>query len=136
MKKYLNYALFLFIFNPLVQSQESLTLPDGSECGMEGSAKRKNDKALNLLKNRMLFPQKSDLDTSFNWDKINEPTDDRRKFNARRAVILRVMSYQSIWEAWKRVIAIAPTQHTEIPILPSPPTRKVRTIKPNMWWLK
>lgn len=89
MKKYLNYALFLFIFNPLVQAQESLTLPDGSECGIEGSAKRKNDKALNILKNRVLFPQKSDIDTSFNWDKINEPTDDRRKFNARRAVILR-----------------------------------------------
>ena len=89
MKKYLKCALFLFIFNPLVQAQESLTLPDGSECGIEGSAKRKNDKALNLLKNRVLFPQKSDIDTSFNWDKINEPTDDRRKFNARRAVILR-----------------------------------------------
>ena len=89
MKKYLNYALFLFVFSPFIQAQEILTLPDSSECGLDGSAKRNNDKALNRLKNRYNFPRKSDIDTSFNWEKINEPTDDRRKFNARRAVILR-----------------------------------------------
>ena len=89
MKKYLNCVLFLFIFNPLTRAQEILTLPDSSECGIEGSAKKQNDKALNRLKNRYNVPQKYDIDTSFNWDKINESTDDRRKFNARRAVILR-----------------------------------------------
>ena len=89
MKKYFYFALYLFIFSPLTQAQEILTLPDSSECGLEGSAKRKNDKALNLLKNRVLFPQISDIDASFNWNKINESADDRRKFNARRAVILR-----------------------------------------------
>ena len=89
MKKYLKFTLFLFIFNPSIHAQEMLMLPDGSECSMEGSAKRQNDKAFNRLKNRFTFPQKSDFDTTFNWDKINEPSDDRRKFNARRAVILR-----------------------------------------------
>ncbi len=89
MKKYLKFALFLFIFNPPTHAQEILMLPDSSECGIQGSAKKKNDIALNLLKNRYNFPQKSDIDTSFNWDKINETTDDRLKFNARRAVILR-----------------------------------------------
>ena len=89
MTKYILTLLFLLFLGTTLTSQEILILPDGSECGLEGSAKRKNDKGFNLLKNRTNFPQKSDFEPLFNWNKIQEESDDRRKFNARRAAILR-----------------------------------------------
>jgi hypothetical protein len=81
--------LFLSFFWVKSAAQDILIMPDGSECGLEGSAKRKNDKGFNRLKNRYLFPRQSDIDVTFNWSKIQEDSDDRRKFNARRAAILR-----------------------------------------------
>ncbi len=89
MTKYILTLPFLLFLGTTLTSQEILILPDGSECGLEGSAKRKNDKGFNLLKNRTNFPQKSDFEPLFNWNKIQEESDDRRKFNARRAAILR-----------------------------------------------
>ena len=89
MTKYLCTILFLSFFGVKSVAQDILIMPNGSECGVEGSAKRKNDKGFNRLKNRYNFPRQSDIDITFNWSKIQEASDDRRKFNARRAAILR-----------------------------------------------
>lgn len=89
MTKYLCIILFLSFLGIKSVAQDILIMPNGSECGVEGSAKRKNDKGFNRLKNRYNFPRQSDIDITFNWSKIQEASDDRRKFNARRAAILR-----------------------------------------------
>lgn len=85
---------FLFLVTTLyfcqqLSSQDILILPDGTECNLEGSAKRKNDKAFNRLKNRYTTPQISDMESNFSWKTVLDTHDDRRKFNARRAAILR-----------------------------------------------
>ena len=56
---------------------------------MAGSAKRKNDQALNLLKNRYKSPQKADFDPNFNWTELAKFEDDSRKFDVNKAAILR-----------------------------------------------
>jgi hypothetical protein len=62
---------------------------DGQDCGMEGSAKRVNDKQLNRLKNRFIAPTSAQLDANFNWTELAKTEDDRAKFSAAKGVILR-----------------------------------------------
>ena len=73
--------------NPLF-SQDILDT-DVVPCPMAGSAKRKNDQALNLLKNRYIAPQKADFDPNFNWTELAKFEDDSRKFEVKKAAILR-----------------------------------------------
>ncbi len=87
--KYFLFLVTILLFNQPLMSQDILILPDGTECGLEGSAKRKNDKTFNRLKNRYSMPQIPDLEPNFSWKTILDTFDDRRKFNARRAAILR-----------------------------------------------
>lgn len=62
---------------------------DGVPCTLEGSAKRSNDQALNKLKNRYSFPQQEDFDMSFNWTELSKFEEDSRKFDIKKAAILR-----------------------------------------------
>lgn len=80
--------VFLLFLNSNVYSQEFLDI-DGVLCPLEGSAKRKNDQALNRLKNRFIFPQKSDFDAQFCWEELSKFEDDRDKFDKKKAAILR-----------------------------------------------
>ncbi len=78
---------FLFIFSTLY-AQEIFTI-DAVECGLEGSAKRDNDRQLNRLKNRFIAPTAAQIDPNFNWTKLAEFDDDRNKFSAEKGAILR-----------------------------------------------
>jgi hypothetical protein len=78
---------FLFI-SFSVFSQEIMTIDD-QECGMEGSAKRQNDKQFNRLKNRFVAPTKAQIDPNFNWTNLAEFEDDRNKFSSEKGVVLR-----------------------------------------------
>lgn len=80
--------VFLLFLNSNAYSQEFLDI-DGVLCPLEGSAKRKNDQALNHLKNRSTFPKKSDFDAQFCWEELSKFEDDRDKFDEKKAAILR-----------------------------------------------
>ncbi len=91
----MKFKLFLFSFlchfSCLTNNafgQEAFTI-DGQNCGMEGSAKRVNDKQLNRLKNRFLAPTKAQMNADFNWITLAELEDDRAKFSVENGVILR-----------------------------------------------
>ena len=86
MYKYLIAGL-CFLNSPLF-SQDILDT-DGVPCPMAGSAKRKNDQGLNLLKNRYTAPIKADFDPNFNWIELAKFEDDSRKFEVKKAAILR-----------------------------------------------
>jgi hypothetical protein len=86
----LNKILFavLLFSNTTVFCQDVLDT-EGTPCPMEGNAKRANDQALNRLKNRYKFPQKSDFDATFNWAELAKFEDDTHKFDVKKAAILR-----------------------------------------------
>jgi hypothetical protein len=69
-------------------SQEIFTI-DELPCGLEGSAKRVNDKQLNRLKNRSIAPTAAQINANFNWTTLSEFVDDRDKFSPENGVILR-----------------------------------------------
>ncbi len=79
---------FLLISNTSIFCQTLFDI-DAVPCPMEGIAKRNNDKALNKLKNRFVFPQPKDFDTTFNWVELSEFEDDSQKFDNKKAAILR-----------------------------------------------
>ena len=54
--------VLLLVSNTPLFSQNVLDI-DGIGCPLEGSAKRKNDQALNRLKNRFVMPLQTDFDT-------------------------------------------------------------------------
>ncbi|MBL7813449.1 MAG: hypothetical protein JNL70_00490 [Saprospiraceae bacterium] len=81
-------CFFLILLHLSAQSQDILDI-DGVPCPMEGFAKRQNDKSLNQLKNRYSFPRSSDFDPKFNWETLSVFEDDSRKFDVKKAAILR-----------------------------------------------
>lgn len=80
--------VLLLVSNTPLFSQNVLDI-DGIGCPLEGSAKRKNDQALNRLKNRFVMPLQTDFDTRFNWTELSKFEDDRDKFDGNKAAILR-----------------------------------------------
>lgn len=68
---------------------QSLFDLDSVPCPMEGFAKRSNDQALNKLKNRTTLPQTKDFDSTFNWTELSKFEEDSRKFDIKKAAILR-----------------------------------------------
>lgn len=80
--------LFILTLPIKIFSQEALQI-ESSLCGVEGSAKRANDKTLNRLKNRYSVPRETDFDKTFNWEELSKEEDDRKKFNTQNAAILR-----------------------------------------------
>jgi hypothetical protein len=86
MYKLLLLSLLLIANN--VFSQDIFPI-DGQDCGMEGAAKRTNDKQLNRLKNRFIAPTAAQIDANFNWTELSKMEDDRAKFSTEKGVILR-----------------------------------------------
>ncbi len=81
------FAVLLLL--PLGIVAQDVLDTEGVPCPLEGSAKRNNDQALNRLKNRYNIPQKTDIDSNFNWTELAKFEDDRDKFSAKKAAILR-----------------------------------------------
>ncbi len=79
---------FILISNTSIFCQELFDM-EGVPCPLEGFAKRSNDQALNKLKNRYSFPQKADFDSTFNWAELSKFEEDSRKFDKKKAAILR-----------------------------------------------
>ncbi len=79
---------FLLFSYTLIFSQVNFEV-DGEPCPWIGSAKRSNDQALNKLKNRTTMPQKEDFDPTFNWFELTKFDEDSRKFDDKKAGILR-----------------------------------------------
>ena len=69
-------------------SQTDFTI-DEQPCGLEGSAKRVNDKQFNRLKNRSVAPTKAQIDPQFNWTELAKFEDDRDKFSVEKGATLR-----------------------------------------------
>jgi hypothetical protein len=86
MFRFLFFAL-LYATTPAL-SQDIFTI-DELPCGLEGSAKRVNDKQLNRLKNRSIAPTAAQINRNFNWTTLSEFVDDRDKFSVENGVILR-----------------------------------------------
>ncbi|MDZ7880644.1 MAG: hypothetical protein U5L45_23415 [Saprospiraceae bacterium] len=68
-------------------SQDIFTV-DNQPCGLEGSAKRINDKQLNRLKNRSIAPTTAQINGNFNWISLSDRADDRSKFSTQNGAIL------------------------------------------------
>ena len=84
----LHLIVLLLILKTSISCQTLFDM-DSVPCPMEGFAKRSNDQALNKLKNRFVFPQPKDFDSTFNWAELSKFEDDSRKFDTKKAAILR-----------------------------------------------
>ena len=70
-------------------SAQDVLMQDDEPCGIEGTAKRSNDREQNRLKNRWTMPTAWDFDPNFNWSTLSEFEDDSDKFSNEKAAILR-----------------------------------------------
>jgi len=68
--------------------QEVITFSDGSKCGMEGTAKRDNVKAVNGLKNRYTPPTDADIDPDVTLAAMLAPGDDIDRFDWSKAATI------------------------------------------------
>ena len=55
-------------------------------CSLEGDAKRQDVRELNVLKNRSVFPDSTQIDHSVTLEAMLAPGDDRNRFNTNKAV--------------------------------------------------
>ena len=85
------YKLLIFtalLLPKTIFSQDVFTI-DNTPCGLEGSAKRVNDKQFNHLKNRSIAPTKAQISADFNWTELAVFEDDRSKFSTEKGGVLR-----------------------------------------------
>ena len=86
--------MFKFLFLALLCATtpvfcQAIFIVEGQPCGLEGSAKRVNDKQFNYFKNRSIAPTPAQINPNFNWTTLSEMADDRDKFSNENGVILR-----------------------------------------------
>ena len=81
--------IFIFLFSHSIVFSQSAFEIDGVPCPLNGSAKKKNDQALNLLKNRNFLPKEKDFEAKFNWEELAKFEEDSRKFDEKKAAVLR-----------------------------------------------
>ena len=82
------FLIYFLITSTTVFGQANFII-DEQPCGLEGTAKRVNDKQLNRLKNRSVAPTKGQIDPFFNWAELAKFEDDRNKFSVEKGAILR-----------------------------------------------
>jgi hypothetical protein len=85
----LRFMFFYLLLGTTTAFGQDIFTIDDTPCGLEGSAKRLNDKQLNRLKNRYAAPTAAQIDANFNWTTLAEFEDDRDKFSSEKGAILR-----------------------------------------------
>lgn len=71
------------------KNYDNLQIADNTLCPPEGSANNEEKADQNRLKNRWPPPSVSDIDPAFGWQNLINQDDDRRRFDTKKAGILR-----------------------------------------------
>jgi hypothetical protein len=70
---------------------DTLTI-NGKQCGMEGTAQKRDDKDANRLKNRWIMPKNKDFDSNFTWNILfGENDENPKKYSPNKAA--RITGY-------------------------------------------